>query len=260
VDEQIADLSSRLEREPGSAPLLLRRGELHRAHGDRSAAERDFRAALAADPALHAVHLAWGRVRLEAGDPALALATLDRFIAAQPGHPDALRLRGRALALLGRPWQAADSFTAAIAASLASGGTDPALYLERAAALQSAGGDYLPEALSGLEDGIARLGAPSTLVLAAADLEEKLGRIEAAVARLDGAARNARRPERWRARQGEILEKAGRAEEARRAYEAALFSFAALPESRRRARAGAEIEASVRAALERMAERRGEAP
>lgn len=252
LDEQIAHLSARLEGEPRNAALLLRRGELHRAHGDWTAAADDFRRALALDPALDAVHLAFGRLRLEAREPEHALADFDRFLLARPEHPDALRLRGKALALLDRPLEAAASFGRAIAAGLTSGRLDPAIYLERSEALQTAGAAHFQEALTGLDEGIARLGAPPSLVLAAAGLEERLGRIDAAVARLDRAARGSRRPERWRLRQGEILERADRAGAARRAYEQALSPPAALPESGRRTRASDEVEAAARAALERL--------
>jgi tetratricopeptide (TPR) repeat protein len=251
LDEQIAGLSARLEREPENATLLLRRGELRRAHGDWTAAAADFRSALDRDPALHAAHLALGRLQLEEGDPAASLASVDRFLKTLPAHPGALRLRGAALVRLGRPLEAAVALEGGIAAALAAGKGDPDLYLERAAALQASGSDHLQEALSGLDEGIARLGSPASLVLAAAGLEEKLGRVDAAVARIDEAARRSRRPERWRARQGEILERSGRAAAARRAYEEALGSLAALPVGRR-TRALADIEASVRAALERL--------
>lgn len=188
---------------------------------------------------------------MEEGDAAAALAGVELFLKARPSHPGALRLRGAALARLGRPLEAAESLREASAAARGAGRAGPEMYLARAEALEAAGKEHLPEALSWLEEGIALLGSPPSMLLAAAALEERLGQIDAAVARLDAEARRSRHPERWRARQGEILERSGRTEAARRAYEEALRSLASLPPSRR-TRARAELEAQARAALQRL--------
>src|SRR5437762_2325091 len=80
------------------------------------------------------------------------------------------------VARLGRFLEAARDFTGAIAGSRPARPPSPDLYLERARALESAGDTRLEEALRGLEDGLALLGRPVALELAAADLERRLGR------------------------------------------------------------------------------------
>lgn len=246
VDEQIAEVSRRIAREPRNAELYLLRGELHRVHRDWAKALADYGRAERLDPRLAAVDFARGRALCEAGRFAEASRALDRFLAREPAHADALVTRARARVALGRNEAAAEDYTRAIAALER---PEPDYYIERARALSALG--RAEAALRGLDEGIAALGPLVTLELLAVDLELEAGRTEAALSRLDRLASRSARKESWLARRGEVLERAGRAREAREAYAAALAAVEALPEHARRARATAALAARLRAALAR---------
>src|SRR6185503_15871944 len=103
-----------------------------------------------------------------------ALTYLDRFLERDPANEEARAERGRALVMLGAPLEASLDFTCAVQAAARRGDPPPEYYLDRAQAQAAAGGDHLEEALSGLDEGIARLGPVVTLELAALDLELSL--------------------------------------------------------------------------------------
>jgi predicted Zn-dependent protease len=246
LHEQIAAATSQIEKNPKNAELYLKRGELHRAHEDWDAALADYERAATLNPKLVVVDLARGKALLAANWPVSAKLYLDRFLAAQPKHVDALITRARVQVKLGHRLAASQDYTAAI--SLASEPA-PEYYIERAQALTAEGGDYLNEALQGLDAGIKKLGPLVTLQLFAIDLEVKQKRYDAALARLDQIAAQSPRKETWLARRGEILQQAGRVGEARETFQAALKAIASLPPARRQAPAMAELEKRLLAAV-----------
>jgi len=186
---------------------------------------------------------------LDAGRPAPALDSLDRFLRRHADDPEALAERGRALERLGRHVDAGRSYSRAIAQYRAPATPDPDLFLERARALAAAGRPEVDEAIRGLDEGIAVLGPLVSLGLYAADLEVRLGRYDAALARIDRLAKLSPRQESYLVRRGAILLAADRREEARQAYAEALADIARLPEERRAARAVQDLEAKARAGL-----------
>jgi tetratricopeptide (TPR) repeat protein len=257
VHERIELITRQIAAEASGAELYLRRGELHRIHGDWAAAESDYRTAAGLDPGLAAVHLARGTMFLEAGRPQEAIAALDHFLAMHPGHADAILARARALRRAGRNLEAAAEFTRAIEALGPGRSPRPEQYLERAAALEACADDcpeeLLDEALRGLDEGIARLGPAVTLDLAALRLELRLGRHDAALRRIERAAARSPRKETWLLRRAEVLERAGRVEAAVAGYGRALEALQALPAQHRTARAASLLKQRARAALARLA-------
>jgi predicted Zn-dependent protease len=246
VQEQIDAVTAQIAQAPADPQLYLRRGELHRVHEDWDAALADYDRAAALAPADDIVDFLRGRALLEAGRPVPAKAALDRYLARHPDHTEALVTRARARRALGQLRAAAADYTRAID-RLAR--PDPDYYLERAR-IEVAGRDFR-NALAGLDAGLARLGPVPSLQLYAIEIELKLGRVDAALARLDRMAAQSARKETWLARRGEILMQAGRRKEARRAYEASLAAIEALPAGARHTRAIVELEGQVRGALER---------
>ncbi len=191
IDEQIAELTRRIEADPGDASLYLRRGELRRLHGEHGAARADYETARRLEPAMAAVDLCLGTLLLEAGRPDEAAAALDAFLNRRPDDPEGLAARGRARTRLGRHLEAAEDFTRAIAQHREPASPRPELYLERARALSAAGDAWLEEALRGLEQGAERLGRPVALVLAAAEIERRAGRPADARQRLESVGPHA---------------------------------------------------------------------
>ena len=99
----------------------------------------------------------------------------------------------------------------------------------------------------------AREGLPVNLpsvqeILAAIDLEEQLGRHEAALRRIDRLIAQSPRNPAWLARRGELLERMGETAEAKASYAKALAAIEARPAAQRSQRTAA-LERRLRAAL-----------
>lgn len=244
---QIEDVTRQIEKDPRNVDLYVRRGELYRTHADWNAALADFDTILALDPGNQWVDLAKGRLMADASWLLTAKAYLDRFIAVQPKHAEALTSRARVLTRLNLHLGAADDYDAAIRLSPEA---IPELFIERAQTLASNGPDFLNRAIEGLDEGIKRLGPLVTLQLSVVDLELKRKNYTAALERIDRIAERSPRKETWLARRGEILEQAGRPEEARTAYQNALAALASLPLVRRNVPAMAQLEKRIRTQID----------
>jgi tetratricopeptide (TPR) repeat protein len=248
--ERIERANRDVEAEPDAPGPYLRRAEIYRHHGNFAAALADLDRAAALDPGGHEVDYFRGHVYLDSGHPEDAAAALGGFLEHEPRNPAALEGRARALASLGRHLEAASAYSRAIANRPVA---IPATYLARAEALASAGDEHLPEALRGLDAGLATLGPVMTLQRAAIDLEIRRGDLDAALARLEGAAAAAPRQETWLARRGEILERAGRLDEARETFELARRELERLPPHRRQTGSMTRLDAQLRESLARIA-------
>ena len=244
---QIDSLSSQIVQNPDKASLYLRRGELYRLHEDWEAAESDYSKASQLDPHLASVLLARGRMLLAAGNPQAAVQVLDEFLYQTPTHPQALIARARAYKKLGNGRGAVEDFTLAIEQLTLPG---PDLYLERAEALASLGEAHISEAISGLDEGMEKLGPVVTLQGLALTLDLRRSNYEGALQRVDGIIKNSRRKEQWLFQKGEILEKAGRPENAQEAFRKALRAIEALPPTRRQTPATTNLEAQLRSRID----------
>jgi tetratricopeptide (TPR) repeat protein len=249
LHEQIAAITRRIDEAPSRAELYVRRGQLHRVHGEWEAALADYDRAARLDPDLIVIDFVRAVALLDAGRPADACASLDRFLARQPDHAEAYATRARARLGLRQHLAASQDFSRAIALLPQS---RPEHYIERARALAAAGDAHLDEALRGLDDGIDRLGPLATLQLYADDLELARARPAAALGRLDRMVERFGSNPTWLVRRAEILERAGRSGEARAAYAASLAALHGLAPSRRASRAVDELTTKVRLALERL--------
>jgi len=258
VEQQILDASKEIERSPADAKLYVRRGELFRVNGRWEAAIADLNKAEKLDPTIENIKYFKGKTYLESGKPEAALPHLEAFLQNQPKNPDGLRLRARALVKLGRVLEAAESFTRAIQSiNEMQGAPQPDDYLERARALATAGDEHLPKAIQGLDEGIARLGNVAILQLEAMRYEIKRASYDAALQRLDLIAAQSRRKDPWLARRADILLQAGRNADALDTYIQTLEAIQSLPASRRATKASAELEAHVRASIEKLKSERG---
>lgn len=245
LHEQIEAITAKIKRDPKNASLYLQRGELHRLHHDWSRAAADYDRAAHLQPSLKIVDLARGNMFFDSGRLQRAKLTLDRFLSQQPGHYEGLLTRARVLSKLGDRSAAASDFTQALSASSV---PEPEVYLERAHVL--AGDEQqITEALRGLDEGIAKLGPVVTLQLAAIDLELRSKNYDAALTRLDQIAAQSERKEAWLVRRGEILKLAGRDDEARAAFNAALVAIESLPAGHRQSRSVTALELRARSAL-----------
>ncbi len=245
LHEQIEAITAKIKRDPKNAALYLQRGELYRLHREWSRAAADYDRASRLQPALTIVDLGRGKMLLEARRLRQAKFVLDRFLRQQPRNVEGLVTRGRVLARIGSRLDAANDFTKALASAPA---PEPELYLERAQVL--AGDErYIKEALRGLDEGVKQLGPLVTLELAAIDLELRASNYDAALTRLDVITAQSERKETWLVRRGEILKSAGRHDEARKAFSAALVAIESLSPQHRQSRAMTALQLRARSAL-----------
>lgn len=247
LHDQIADVTRQIARRPTDARLYFKRGELHRLHGERTAAIADYDRAALCDPGLAEVDVGRGKALFEAGRLAESRGALERFLVARPDHADARLSLARVFVRLRLPDEADAEFARAIGIV---GRPKPDLYFERAAALGAA--ERLDRAIRVIDEGIARLGPLAALEDLGVSLERRRGNHDAALARLDRLHAGRARRESWLARRGEILAEAGRPAEARASLLAARSSIESLPPRLRRTRAIERLERDVKTSLDRL--------
>lgn len=244
LHQQITEISKQIERNP-DASLYLKRGELEREHREFSKALEDYDEALKLEPGLDIIHFCRGKALAESGKNEAAREAFDLFITRVPSHGPAHLARARVLVELKLAEAAAEDYECAIALSPEPG---PEPFLELSQARQMAGNT--DEAIRALEAGKTKLGAIPTLESAAITIETEAKRYDAALARVDGLIDAAARKETWQVLRAEILAKAGRPDEARKAYQASLISIEALPVRIRASEATRQLERKARAGLE----------
>jgi tetratricopeptide (TPR) repeat protein len=236
IDDALARVNAALAAAPDNAALYLARGELYFRHEDWVMAEANYIRAGELDPAQPGLARAQGALEFARGQPRLARDFFDRAIASDPRDAEALIRRARARVALGQRALALADFDAGLDLIAQ---PPPPLFLERAALLPPV------DALRSLDTAIARIGPVLTLQLRAIEIEESLGRIDAAAQRLALVASHGDRPEMWLKRSGDLYQRAGRTAEAQKAYAAALAAIAQLPrwlrESPETARLAAEL-------------------
>jgi predicted Zn-dependent protease len=244
TSEQIKQLTAQIQRAPTNAELYVRRGELHRQLGNAKAALEDFDTAQKLAPERLEIDVYRARLHLDANVPELAQLVLDRYLKLRPHHTEAVLLRAQVNEKLGAHTLAIQDYTIVLS-RLAQ--PKPELFVARAQLQIEA--HQLEAALTGLDDGIAKLGALVTLQSFAVEIEVKRKRWDAALARLDTIAAQSPRQEHWLVQRAEILLQAGRYDEAQQSLTTALQLIAALPDHLRRAPAITALEAKARALL-----------
>lgn len=237
-----------IAKDPKNPELYLRRGELFRLHQQYDSAQKDLDTAETLSPGLAVLDLYRARLLLDTAWPLAARAHLDRFLGTN-NHTEAFSLRSRAWLKLGQPLYAAEDLTRAIAVTPEGA---PDLYIERAHALAEAGRDQLDTAIQGLDEGMKKMGPLVTLQLTAIDLELRRNKTDAALARIDVVMQRTPRKESWLARKGEILLQAGRAQEAKQSYEAALAALNTLPPVRRNVPAVRDLERRIQLEIDHL--------
>jgi tetratricopeptide (TPR) repeat protein len=240
VSDRIAEASAALERTPNDAALLVDRGALHVLDENWTQAALDFEEARAIDPALRGVDLRLASALLHLGEAERVIALTNAVIAKEPTNADAHLLRARAHVDRAEHQAAASDFTQVIALSTT---PIPRTYLERAEVIAAAGD--IDGAIAGLREGIDRLGPAVSLIEQAIALEEGRQRYDAALVLLTTLSPPLRSSAKWCAREGELLTRAGRSDEARAAYERALAALDAADRSRRNAPAALALRSQI---------------
>ena len=221
IEAALNRLNAQIAAHPNEADLYVQRGELYAKHEEWIMAEANYLRAAELAPRHPRLSYVRGALELATARPSDARDHLDAALQRDPANPEALVLRARAKVALADRTAALADFTAALTHIPS---PPPELYLERAKLLPPA------EAVRSLDEGVARLGPVVTLHLAAIALEEQLGQIDEAVARLNRLAADSERKEPWLKRRGDLLLRSGRNADARASYVSALAAINALPE------------------------------
>jgi tetratricopeptide (TPR) repeat protein len=224
LEARLATLTAEIAQATNHAALYLQRGEVHREHLDWPAAAADYDRAARLDAKLGAVDLCRARMLADSARLPEARAQFDRYLACCPEDGRGYVERARVLIRLKQHHAAVADFTQAL---LLLRESQPEIFLERAQALLA--DDRVDEALRGLDEGVKKLGPVVTLQVVALELELKQKQFDAALARLDTIMAQAARKENWFARRGDIERQAGRPEDARKSYAAALSAVTNLP-------------------------------
>jgi tetratricopeptide (TPR) repeat protein len=163
-------------------------------------------------PELHAMR---ARVYFALQRDSPALSELNAFIAETGGSMTTLAMRGRVHERQGRVEEALADYDAALALD---GHVE--LYLQRSRLLMSQGDPV--RALSGLSEGVDRLGGAVLLRMELIEVARSLGELDVALEQTDAISAQARVDTRALLLRAEILDEAGLYEEAERARRGAL--------------------------------------
>ena len=244
LDERIKAVAAQIERATNNAQLYLQRGELHREHQDWNAAQSDYDRAEKLDVRLIRLNFFRARMFNDMGDATKGLGLLNNYLAANTNDSEALILRARLRAKLGEGQGAVADFSHAIQLSRE---PQPEIFLERAELQVIAGG--MDEVLSGLDEGIVKLGSVMALQTRALDVELSRTNYDGALLRLARIMESSPRKEMWLARRGEILIQAGRVMEACKAFGDALSVIETLPLQLRESAAMQELHLQLKERL-----------
>ena len=245
--ERIEALTVEITKSPTNAALLFQRGELQLQHGEWLAALKDFEAARQLSPARPGLEHARARALAGARQLDEAGAILDRLVTASPTNAPLRLDRARVLGMRGRTTEAVAEFTLTLPLVAA---PDAAHFLEPALLLAKAG--QLDAALAWLDRGLKTLGPNPELALPAIELLLQQNRFPDALARADAMLARQPRAASWLALRGDILQQAGRRDEAGRAFRECLAALESLPPTLRRTQANADLERQVRDALAKL--------
>jgi tetratricopeptide (TPR) repeat protein len=216
LHERIAGLTEQLAAGVTNAALLIERADLRRQHGEFAAALVDANEAGRLRPDWAAPQLQRARILFDREQFAEAQVAADATLKLEAGNPDARVIRSRCLAHFGRTNEAIAELQHVLTQP---GRALPDLYLERAR-LQ-AGAGAAAAAVTGLDEGIRKLGNTPSLALPALEYERQQGAWDAALMRLQTMQTFLPQLSRSALR-GEILLQAGRRDEARQVFEEAL--------------------------------------
>jgi tetratricopeptide (TPR) repeat protein len=240
LHEAIDAVSQVIAQRPDDAALFLRRAELHRMHEDWAAAEADYAQARRLKPDMEVVSFGLAQMRLAQGREKDALDLLDHFLVKRPDHAGGHALRADLLEKRGE-WKKADTDLAAAVAS----SPEPHYATARAALLERHG--RADAAARCLDEASRARGRVPVLEQQALEIEERAGFTNAAMRRLDDLVAREPRPDIWLARKARLLEKAGRAAEARAAWEQAATAFQRVPAEKRESNTNRKLASEIEA-------------
>jgi Flp pilus assembly protein TadD len=218
----VADLNARLLAAPEDHLLRLQLAKAHVEHGEWQPCLDEVAKIEKLAPGQQATGALMGRSFAGLGRFEEALKVLDAHLAKDPDDQSALVARARVRLKLGQVAGGLEDYRAALMTPASA-----ELYVETCEALRRNGDGKA--ALAVAEEGLKACKSDPAILLCAVECATELGEIDAALSHLDQLQRAWPRPEPWMQRRAELLAKAGRAPEARAAWQALHDHLLALP-------------------------------
>src|SRR5436190_4352464 len=240
--EAMDAVNRKLAEAPRDPALLVQRSQLYTLKGQYDLAVADLNQAGQVG-GVPSIEYEKAKLFLTAGWNETGLEYASRYVAANPNDYQGYLVRARLLTRLNRLPEAADDYFKVMEKNRE---TPLDVYIEGAKAVSSEDGAYLPQALKMIEQGITRIGPVVTLQSAALEAEMRQGSWDAALARVDKIAQQSPRKDTWLAKRGDVLVKAGRYDEARKAYQSALEAIEKLGPNQRRQPTTIEMEKQLK--------------
>ena len=194
---QIEKLSQEISVQPDNTELLLRRGDLHRRHGDWDAGKRDFEKVRELQPDHPRIDWFEGRLLVVAGEYRQGDVLLTRFLVNTPNHSGAHQVRAIAREHLDQPLKAADDYRAAVNSSER---PSPSLYRSLVLSYISAGIGYTDSAISAVDEGLGLFPFEVSLLGLGADLSLSRSDVQAAAEYMAGVQPGLLKLPQWRFR------------------------------------------------------------
>jgi tetratricopeptide (TPR) repeat protein len=220
----VARLEARIKAGAGEPELRFELACAHQEHGEWELALVELERVERLAPGVHQTAVIQGMALATGRHWAHALAVLDDFLMATPGHAQALRQRGRVMRELGRREEAVRDLNEALKRETRPIGEQ---VTELCDLLITCGRES--EAMVLLQSGRERLGDEPVLLEALLKVAERLERWDEALAAAEGLQQAAPRPEPWMVKRAELFESAGRQDEARRSWQALREHLMKLP-------------------------------
>ncbi len=249
LHEKILKTTREIQLEPDEPQLWIARADLYRLHKDWDHAFADLDRAREISPNLTRVEIVRGQTYFDLGWFVAAHRSFDYAISMEPKNGAAFLLRSRVLLKRNAPEDALSDLSTAI--SLIQN-PPPQLYIDRSNLLVSFGEDSLPDALRGIQEGLQRLGAALSLELEAVKLETRLGHFDAALSRLKKIESRSPRKDGWLSWQGDVLQKAGRDDEAKIVFRRCLLAIDNLHPKHRNTPKTRELRSHVLTSLDQI--------
>lgn len=244
---QIISLTKQLGEHDKSPALYLKRADLFRRHAQFNDALADIAAAEQLQTNTTRLTLDRARVLCDARRAEESFDEVQAFLKTDPDHGEALIIRARCHALLGRAEASVGDFNNAIPKCAAPG---PDLFLERAN--QQGLLSKLDDAVRGLDEAITNSPTFSTLQLAAVDYDRKRGAFDSALARVDVFVARYPVKEPWLTLRAEVLEQDGRTNEAIETFLQVIAGIEKYPAIRRSLDLTKQLEQRARQGLARI--------
>ncbi len=217
-------ITAELQKKPDDAALRYRLAEAHAGHDEWQACLSELERVDRLAPGKFSTGYLRGLALHNADKNDEAKKQLDEFLLTHPGHVQALATRGRVFLKLGRAPEAMADLQKAVDLSTT---PETDLITDLAIACRDAGKPA--EASKVIDAGLKTDGNSPDLLQCALGIETAAGLWDAALGRIAALQQSAPRPEPWMARRAELLQTAGRADEALAAWTALRAHLLSLP-------------------------------